>query len=234
MLKKSLSAAVLSTTLAFAVQAQAEVSATVGFTNDYRFHGISQTAGDAAIQGSLDMAFDNGVYIGAWGSNVDFGPGEDVNLEIDYYVGYASEINDDLSYDVFLAYYTYPGYEGVDADYLELNTGLYYGDFALTYTYAGDYFNTGMDGQYVALDYSYGITDEVSLDLHAGHSFGDYWNGSDDINEYEDYSVGVSGSAAGLDLSAAYIITSIDDGDETDTGAFRNDDTLLISVSRSF
>ena len=36
----------------------ADVSGTVTFTNDYRFRGISQTAGDAAVQGSLDVAFD--------------------------------------------------------------------------------------------------------------------------------------------------------------------------------
>lgn len=211
----------------------AEVSGTVSFTNDYRFRGISQTAGDAAIQGSLDVAFNNGVYAGIWGSNLDFGAGDDANLEVDYYVGYGNDINDDFSYDVTFNYYTYPGYDAADIDYAEIMAGLYYGDLALTLGYTNDYGNSSESASYVALDYSYALTDEISLDLHAGHSFGDYW-GSADIEDYEDYSIGISGSAAGLDLSAAYLFNDVADADETNTGEFRNDETLLLTVSRSF
>ena len=209
----------------------AEVSGTIGFTNDYRFHGISQTAGDAAIQGSLDVAFENGAYAGIWGSNVDFG--DDANLEIDYYVGYAGSITDSLGYDVMLAYYTYPGYEASDGDYTELNLSLSYGNAALSYAYAGDYFNTGEDGQYLSLDYSHPLMENLALDLHAGHSFGEYW-GKVDMEDYEDYSVGLSGNWAGFDLSAAWVMTSVDKDAEIDTGLFRNDDTLVLSVSRTF
>lgn len=210
----------------------AEISGTVGFTNDYRFRGISQSSGDAAIQGSLDAAFDNGIYAGVWGSNVDFGAGEDAHLEVDYYVGYGADINDDFSYDISLNYYTYPGYSS-DTDYTEVMAGLYYGDLALTFAYSDDFFQTGESASYIAVDYSYGLTDEISLDLHAGHSFGENW-GSADIEDYEDYSVGISGSVAGLDLSAAYLFNDVEDADETNSGAYRNDDTLLLTVSRSF
>lgn len=217
----------LAITPAYAV----ETSGTIGFTNDYRFNGISQTAGDPAIQGSLDLAFDSGVYAGIWGSNVDFG--DDANLEIDYYVGFSNDITDDLSYDVNYAWYTYPGYDAADGDYGQLNLSLFYGNASVTYGYANDYFNSGEAGQYIAFDYSQPLPHEISLDLHAGHSFGDYW-GKVDIDDYEDYSIGLSGSFAGLDLSAAYVITSIDSEDEIDSGLFRNDNALVVSVSRTF
>lgn len=221
----------LALTMAITSVQAAEFSATIDLTNDYRFRGISQSAGDPALQGSLDVAFDNGAYAGVWGSNVDFE--DDADIEIDYYAGYGNDINDDLSYDVSYAYYTYPGYD-TDADYGEVMLGLYYGDLAVTYAYANDFFNTGEAAQYIAADYSFAITEEVSLDLHAGSSFGDYWDSGMDISSYEDYSVGVSGSAAGFDLSAAYLLNNVDSVDETDTGAFRNDNTLLVTVSRSF
>ncbi|MEH6473320.1 MAG: TorF family putative porin [Halopseudomonas sp.] len=208
-----------------------EVSGTVGFTNDYRFRGISQTAGDAAIQGSLDAAFDNGIYIGMWGSNVDFG--DDANLEIDWYGGYAGDINESFSYDATLYYYTYPGYDAGDADYAELDLNLYYGDLKLEYAHTNDFANTSETSQYVALDYSYGITEMVALDLHAGHSFGDYWDDLD-IGDYSDFSVGVSGNVAGLDLSAAYLFNNVDSDMEVDSGLFANDETILITVSRTF
>ena len=54
----------------------AELSATVTATTDYDFRGITQTAQDPAIQGSVDLATDPGFYAGVWASNVDFGPGD--------------------------------------------------------------------------------------------------------------------------------------------------------------
>ncbi|MCP4899414.1 MAG: hypothetical protein GY906_20815 [bacterium] len=178
--------------LLFSTFAQtAEVSGTVGFTSDYRFRGISQTAGDPAIQGSLDVAFDNGIFIGVWGSNVDFG--DDANLEIDWYAGYAGEISETLSYDATLYYYTYPGYDAADADFAEIDLNLHFWDLKLEYAYANDYANTSESGHYLALDYSFSVHENVSVDLHAGHSFGDYWDDLD-IGSYSDFSVGVSGS----------------------------------------
>ncbi|SFF98901.1 conserved hypothetical protein [Neptunomonas qingdaonensis] len=208
----------------------AEVSGTVGFTNDYRFRGISQTSGDAAIQGSLDVAFENGAYAGMWGSNVDWG--DDANIEIDYYVGFSNDISDDLSYDAFFAYYTYPGYESADGDYAEVSFTLLYsglndlGDIAATFAYSNDYFNSGDDSKYIALDYSYGVTENISLDLHAGHSFGAAWDGYG----YEDYSIGLSGSLAGLDLAVNYLSNTLDVAKTNDS----DDNTVVFSVSRSF
>ncbi|MEJ2521643.1 MAG: TorF family putative porin, partial [Gammaproteobacteria bacterium] len=52
--------------------AAAGVSATVTATTDYVFRGITQSAEDPALQGSLDYEADSGFYVGAWASNVDF------------------------------------------------------------------------------------------------------------------------------------------------------------------
>lgn len=224
-----LAPAILLGSIASTAQA-VEVSGTVTFTSDYRFHGISQTGGDAALQGSLDAGFDNGVYIGAWGSNLDFG--DDANLEVDYYIGYAGSLTDDLEYAATLYYFQYVGYDAADIDFAEVDLQLFYKGVTLTYAMAPDYVNSDEDGQYLALDYSMGITEQVSLDLHAGHSFGNYWD-KFDIGDYSDFSVGVSGSAAGLDLSAAYLFNRIDSDMEVDSGLFRNDSTLLLTVSRS-
>lgn len=219
-------------TLVSATQVHAmDTSGTIGFTSDYRFNGISQTAGDPAIQGSLDLSWDSGVYASVWGSNVDFG--DDANLEVDYILGYSNDLTDKLSYDVNVAYYTYPGYKAADGDYSQINMSLSYGDATVTYGYADNYFNSGESGQYIAADYSYALRDNLSLDLHAGHSFGNYW-GKVDINDYEDYSIGLSTSYAGLDFSAAYLFNSIDSGDKTSSGLFRNDNGLVVTVSRTF
>lgn len=219
----TLANAIAATMTTASVQAT-ELSSTISFTNDYRFRGLSQTAGDAAVQGSMDLAFENGVYVGIWGSNVDFG--DDANLEVDYYIGYGADINDDISYDVSLTYYTYPGYDADDIDYLEFIGALNYRDFTFTYAYSNDYVNSGDDGSYIAVDYSYSLTEILSLDLHAGHSFGDVW---DDYG-YEDYSIGLSASIAGLDLSVAYLDNNLDVSETDDF----DDSTVVFTVSRTF
>lgn len=221
-MKKILTGLVAAMALTTTVQA-ADFSATITATNDYRFRGISQTMGDPALQASVDVAFDNGVYAGAWASNVDFD--DDANSEIDYYVGYYNDINDDMAYDIMLAYYTYQGYSSADdSDYLELMGSLYYGDITLGYAYADDYINSGDDYSYISADYSYGLNDEVSLDLHAGHSFGDA------VDSYEDYSIGLSGSIDMLDLSVAYLFNDIDGPTTSDY----DDNTVVFSISTTF
>ncbi len=51
----------------------AEVSAV---TTDYRFRGLTQTQNDPAVQAGFTLAHDSGfLYLGLWGSNVDFGEG---------------------------------------------------------------------------------------------------------------------------------------------------------------
>lgn len=214
--------------LAASVSAQAtEVSSTVTMTNDYRFNGVSQTSGDPAVQASIDVGFDNGVYAGIWGSNVNFGDTDNANLEVDYYVGKYGDLTQDVGYDATLYYFQYHGYtDGTDIDFFELDLRLSYKGVTALYAYAPDYLNADQDYHYVALDYSTGITEAVNLDLHAGYTFGEFYDNA----EYSDYSVGISGSAAGLDLSVAYLFNDVK-GSKTDD---LDDNTVVFKVSRTF
>lgn len=95
-------------------------SGNVTLTNDYVFRGFTQTGEDPAIQGGLDWDSGSGFYLGTWASNVDFGPGDEANIEIDIYGGYAGEING-FTYDVGYLYYLYPGAPGaLDYDFWEV------------------------------------------------------------------------------------------------------------------
>ena len=228
---------VLLATLLTASSAQAaDFSVTGTVTSDYRYRGISQTAGDWALQGSFDIAFENGFYAGAWASNVDFE--DDADIEIDYYAGYTWELSEDSGLDLMLNYYSYPGYSE-DGDYLEIIPSLYFGDFTLLYAYAPDYFNTGDDAHYLSADYSLGLAESlgvfegVALDAHAGWSFGDYWD-EWDIGDYGDFSVGVSASWGWADLSLAYLFNAVDSAEEISSGAYQNDNTLLFTLSSTY
>ena len=48
------------------------VTFNVGVVSDYIFRGISQTHGDAAIQGGIDYADPSGFYLGTWLSSISF------------------------------------------------------------------------------------------------------------------------------------------------------------------
>lgn len=84
------------------------VTTGVGLYTDYLFRGISQTQTNPAIQGTLDIEHDVGVYIGGFASNVDFGTGYDANIELDGVFGYRTELFG-VKIDVGGIYYAYPG-----------------------------------------------------------------------------------------------------------------------------
>ena len=69
--------------------------------------GITQSAQDPAIQGSIDWASESGLYLGAWASNIDFGNEFDADVEVDLYAGFSG--GDEVAWDIGFIYYGYPG-----------------------------------------------------------------------------------------------------------------------------
>lgn len=227
----------------------AEVSGNVTLTSDYRFRGISQSDTDPAIQGGFDVAFDNGLYAGVWASNVDFGT--DADLEMDFYAGFAGNITEAVGFDVGYIYYDYPGTDGVDfalngnekEDYEEVYASLSFGDATVGVAYSDDYWLSSGEFYYVYGDYSFALPGGFGLDLHYGYNSFDVSSGdsnvkdaekaflSDDADSYSDYSVAVTKTLAGLDLSLAWVDTDLDK-DEL-FGSNWADSTVVFSVSKS-
>lgn len=211
-------------------------SFTLSGVTDYRYRGISQTAGDPAIQGSLDLTWNNGFYAGVWASNIDFE--DDADIEIDWYGGYSWTISDTVGLDLLANYYSYPAYSA-DGDYVELIANLGLRDFSFQYAYAYDFFNSGDPAHYLAASYSYeiaesaGVFEGISLDLHYGFSFGDYWE-TWDIGDYSDYSIGLSASWSRVDMSLAWLDNSVSHIEFVPGGAYRNDSTALFTLSSNF
>lgn len=205
----------------------AEASGNIALSTDYKFRGISQSDGEA-ISGGFDVAFDNGFYIGTWGSSIeDWGNG----LELDYYAGYGGEFNESVSYDVGLLAYTYPNEDSGDLDYNEIYGSIGVADFTLGFAYSDDYFAGTGDFTYLYVDYSYALSESYSLDLHLGD------NAIDDEDafgtpDYMDYSIGVSTSFEGLDLSLSYIDTDLST-DECFGGDDLCDGSVVFTLSKS-
>lgn len=129
--------------------------------SDYRFRGLSQTFRGPAIQGGFDYSHSSGLYLGNWNSNVStlqFANG--AGVEMDFYGGYKWELVKDVTADVGLLYYYYPGaeYNGSTRKY---NNGEIY---------------VGLAWQWLTVKYNYGLTNFFGLDTStavAGTGTGD-------------------------------------------------------------
>ena len=242
MLNKKLLPAALATALlagATVAQADMEISGNVALTSDYKFRGISQSNEDIAVQGGFDLGWDNGIYIGTWASSVDFDVssadgGLNGSLELDYYVGWASDIGDSgFGIDVGYLYYDYPGDDGVEGDYQELYGSLSWNDLAVGVAYSDDYYAETDTFWYYYADYSLGINDTFTIDFHVGYNDVEKNGGflSSDEDSFIDYSVGVTASWLAVDWTLAYVGTDLDEEDVFDTEW--GDDSVIFTISTS-
>ena len=96
------------------------VSGNVAVTSDYRFRGVSLSAGDPAIQGGITASHTSGFYVGTWGSSIDDGGTEIYGeMELDLFAGWSGPLSDAFKADVGMLVYTYPTNENGPADYWE-------------------------------------------------------------------------------------------------------------------
>lgn len=211
--------------------AHAELSGTVGVVSDYDFRGISLSAKDPALQGSIDWAAESGFYVGAWGSNIDYGQGVDGDIEIDLYAGYAGETESGLGWDVGLVYYTYPGSDDI-SDYPELYGALSYKWFEFKQWYSNDLSGTDLDGWYTEGNASFELPANVGLNLHLGYNYGDAF----DDTEYMDYSIGVAYTLGNFDLELKWVDNDLSNGDilYSRDDVFNSEGRAIFSVSTTF
>jgi uncharacterized protein (TIGR02001 family) len=222
--------------LVAAAAANAEVSSTWTLTNDYDFRGASQSAKDPAIQASVDYAHESGWYLGAWGSNVDFGDDAGVDWELDLYTGFSGGEEDGLGWDVGLVYYTYP--DESDFNYPEIYGKLSYGVFSGALFYSNDYVNSSENAFYISGDANVPLPRNFSVLAHAGYSFGDFWDGADGepSSDYIDWSVGVGYTVSHFDLALKWVDTTLDEGDFgfSDGDVFNTEGRVIFTFATTF
>jgi uncharacterized protein (TIGR02001 family) len=211
-----------------------EFSSTITAISDYDFRGVSLSAEDPALQVSLDWAAENGFYIGAWASNIDYGNDIDGDLELDLYAGFGGEGAGGMGYDFGLVYYTYPGSSEsatkskIDA-YPEVWLGLTYGVFEFK-QWVADYPGPGnTTGFYTEGNLNFEPAENFSIGLHVGYNYGDYFK---DV-EYLDYSVTLGYTLGKFDLALKYVDNDISRSNPlySPGDVFSTDGRVIFSVS---
>jgi uncharacterized protein (TIGR02001 family) len=197
-------------TPSFAQEESGPISFTgsVTLASDYRFRGFSQSNQNAAIQGGITATHESGLYVGTWASSIGFAG----NIEVDYFAGYATDLNDNLNLDVGITYYVYPKDGGLTSNVFEpyVNLTTTAGPLTLkggvNYAWSQDSLG-GNDAVYFHLEPTVAIPNTpLSLNGHVGYSVSDSFLGGFD-GEVFDYSVGVSANYKGLTLGAALVGT---------------------------
>jgi uncharacterized protein (TIGR02001 family) len=219
--RKQLISLALLALVPLAAQAQEEDSS--GFTwnaaatSEYMFRGISQTDDHPAIQAGAGYSFSNGLYVGGWVSNVDFGAADqDTDAEIDTFIGWNGDLGP-TNLDVQLVRYNYVGEpDGVDYAYNELIGKLTFAEnYSATLGYTNDYLNTSTDSIYAALGGSWEVGAGVNVTAGLGYTT---VQGPED--GYLDYSVGANRDFGPVNIGLGYVGT-----DNTAEDLFGNDNT---------
>lgn len=183
------------------------VSGSATLVSDYRFRGVSQSGEDPAIQGGFTVSHDSGLYVGTWGSSINFSGG----TEIDFFGGYSTEITPGVKIDGGVTYYWYPSGTGatdVIEPYISAsgNVGPVFTKIGLAF--APDQQSlSDSSAVYVYTDASTPIPGTpLSLNGHLGFAKSDSFLGGPD-GDAVDYSIGVSASYQALTLGVSYVNT---------------------------
>ncbi len=197
----------LATALLVAGAARAgSYSLTPLIATDYDFRGVSQTDpqgqdGKPAFQLGATYDFDGGMYVGAWGSNVDnsFDTLDGDNFEIDLYGGYSwGDASSSFAYDVGFNVYTYPGLSSWNT--VEGFVGVSRKTYSAKLWYSPDVASTSNSGFYAELNANYPMGGSgASLLLHAGQAFGQAYG------EPWDFSIGTGYAVGKLNLVIKYV-----------------------------
>lgn len=238
-----ISAAVLSASMLFvaaSASAADEAVTTAGgvaFTSDYLFRGISQSSNNAAVQGTLTVNHESGLYFTAWGSSIASGAG---GLELDTLLGFAGKAGE-VGYDVGVMRYNYPGLNegnaGFEPDYNEIYGSVSLKGAKLGLNYSPDYYLESDKFIYVYGAYStevsgVGLSASVGLNMFDDNAMMAQalgYTGTDD--SYIDYKVAASKSVKGVGVELAYIGSDID---EDELGGKLSTGRAVLTVSKSF
>ena len=211
------------------------VTGNFSLVSDYRFRGIAQSWAQPAVQGGIDYTHASGFYLGNWNSSISSNSyNNGASLEMDLYGGYRFEPVKDLTLDVGVLRYQYPGARlnsapatptGEKYDNTEIYAGLTKGPFNAKLSYAmTDYFGlnrttagyaywsalpargASKGTSYLDLNYNADMGNKLTLGLHVGYtSVRNY-----DELSYADYKLSLAKEVGGFNLGLAVVGSNAD------------------------
>ncbi len=188
------------------------VFAEVTLLSDYRFRGLSYSAGDPVAQGTVTLLHESGFYGGLFASSLSDDPFYG-DVEIDIFAGWTGEIAPRLTADATVLYYYYPDavqVPGASSDSFETafqlsaQLGVLQPKIGIWYSWKQAALGN-QDNFYLFADLTAPIPQTpLSATVHIGHTDGAHSQAAD--NKTFDWSAGLELDAGhGIALGIDYI-----------------------------
>ena len=152
------------------------------------------------------------------------------DIELDLYLNYTGKINDTFAWTAGGTWYDYPTGDGLDG-YAEVYIGFNAGKFSMKQWFADDFYAGGDSAMYTEANYTEPMTDSLSLALHVGYSWGDYW---DDLEPQYDYAVQLNWTAGHFTIFGKITGTDASGPFKIENGVGTNEARGLIGVTTTF
>jgi uncharacterized protein (TIGR02001 family) len=216
-----------------ATVAYAEVIVTPAVVSDFEFRGISQSATDPAVQVGVDYSA-GPLHVGAWASNIDWGPSYNGNVELDLLADFTLGSDATAKFNFGLIDYTYPGMSSENA--VEYWGMVSKGWLSARASYAAQRFGL-TNAWYLETNASIPLGESGwEVALHAGHNTGSAL----ERVEYTDWALGLSRSVGHFTLALKYVGSNKLELTESQSLAlygkrnvFDTRDRIILSVSTS-
>lgn len=226
--------------MAAPLAAQAELTGNIGVYSKYVLRGITNDAenDNTAVQGGLDWSHSSGIYLGYWGSNLDYGKGTagtgntNTGFENDIYGGYAFKAGPvDLSVGIIQYFYT----QVDDSDGTELVGTVGWGPVKGGFKYLLTDVAWGNKGDiYLTVDYGMDLPMEfkfnASLGFYRYEDSGEFIASSTESSGFRHLNLGLTHplGKTGMDMGITYIV-----GGEDRNGVDQHN-AIVLSLTTGF
>lgn len=186
--------------LVLSTSAFADVNGSIGYSSDYMWRGVSQSAGASSLNAGIELD-SNGFFVGAWVGEVDFG--DEATQERDLYLGYNLDVMDNLDVQLGLIQYRYDkgDYDTVEEGFVKVG----YNSLTLSY-----FLDTDTENDYAHISYDLWFVNGVDASIGYGY------HGEDD-----DFStLTISKDINNFTLSALIMLDEAFENQTTDSVSF--------------
>jgi uncharacterized protein (TIGR02001 family) len=215
-------------------------SGSLEIATDYVFRGESEVAdGDIpAIKGSFTWTHEDGIYAGVFGATNKFESSPDVRAVLAPYIGKFGTFGDsDISYNVFVFHYTYPGVENMDYTELWMEVAKDFGPVNMKVEVTptlNDWF--GVEG-WSGINYAIHPSTTFDNGIKVSGSVGYQELSGEGAEGWTHWNLGMSKNLYGLTVDVRYHDSDIDSSHKvygSEQGQRIFDQRYVFSVSKSF
>lgn len=215
-------------------------SGSLEIATDYVFRGESEVAdGDIpAIKGSFTWTHKDGIYAGVFGATNKFESSPDVRAVLAPYIGKFGTFGDsDISYNVFVFHYTYPGVENMDYTELWMEVAKDFGPVNMKVEVTptlNDWF--GVEG-WSGVNYAIHPSTTFDNGIKVSGSVGYQELSGEGAQGWTHWNLGMSKNLYGLNVDVRYHDSDIDSSHKvygSEQGQRIFDQRYVFSVSKSF